>query len=310
MKMGGGGGGGGPYYNVSPEDLKGRVKEATEEITRKFGPEVQQFLDEKLRKYNNRNSELIQKRQDAILKYIEDLLDASWDLKLGGSVAKHTYVDGLSDVDSLLIIHGVTTDEEPKIILDAVSRRLDDELDDVQIEVGRISITVSYADDMQLQFIPAVRDGEKVRVPSWTRDGWSRIDPKAFTDALTRRNQQCEGKLVPTIKLAKAIIANWPSSVQLSGYHVESLAIDAFREYKGPHNTTSMLPHLFERAASTVLAPIRDRTGQSIHVDEYLGKTKSPERQKASHWCSQVAKRMKNASTQDSLDQWRGLFDE
>jgi hypothetical protein len=308
--MGGGGGGGGPYYNVPPEELNRRIKEATQEIAKEFIPRVQAFLDNKLSIYNDRNIELIQRRQKVVLKHVEDLLDATWDLRLGGSVAKHTYVDGLSDVDNLLVIHGATVDEKPATILKAVADRLAKEIIDADIEVGRIAITVSYPDGMELQFIPAVRDGDKLRVPSWIREGWSRIDPRAFTDALTRRNRQCEGKLVPTIKLAKAIIASWPASVQLSGYHVESLAIDAFRDYGGNYNTALMLPHFFDRAALTVLAPIRDRTGQSIHVDTYLGKAKSPERQKASHWCSQVAKRMKNALTQGSLGQWKELFDE
>ena len=141
------------------------------------------------------------------------------------------------------------------------------------------------------------------------RPAWSRINPKAFTDALTRRNGECGGKLVPTIKLAKAIIATWPDAARLSGYHVESLAIDAFRGYRGPQTTAAMLPVFFERASSAVLSPLKDRTGQSIHVDKYLGKARSLERQKVSHWCSQVSKRMKNASTQGSLPQWKELFE-
>lgn len=162
---------------------------------------------------------------------------------------------------------------------------------------------------MEIQFVPAVRDGNKIRVPSWTKDDWSQIDPSAFRTGLTKRNEQCGGKLIPTIKLVKAIVATWPGPVQLSGYHVESLAIDAFRGYGGSQTTASMLPHFFERAASSVLAPIRDRTGQSVHVDTYLGKSGSPQRQKASHWCSQTAKRMNTASVQGSLAAWRELFE-
>ena len=147
------------------------------------------------------------------------------------------------------------------------------------------------------------------RVPSWRGDGWSKINPETFNRALTRRNGQCGGKLVPVIKLAKAVIANWPEAVRLSGYHVESLAIDAFRGYAGEQSTSSMLPYFFEKASTAVLGPIRDRTGQSIHVDEYLGRSRSVERQKASHWCSQVGKRMRNASIQGSISQWRELFE-
>jgi hypothetical protein len=310
MNMGGGGGGGGPYYNVSADELNRRIKEAAQEIAKEFVPKVQAFLDTKLRGYNDRDDEEIERRENEVIRHLEDLLDDTVDLKLGGSVAKHTYVDGLSDVDNLLIVRGATAEKLPAEILKLVAGRLASEMQNAKVTIGKIAITVAYPDGMELQFVPAVRDRDKLRVPSWTRDGWSHIDPKAFGDALTRRNRQCEGKLIPTIKLAKAVIASWPESVRLSGYHVESLAIDAFRGYGGQLNTVSMLPYLFERSASAVLAPIKDRTGQSIHVDTYLGKAKSAERQKASHWCSQVAKRMKNALNQGSLGQWKELFDE
>ncbi len=52
----------------------------------------------------------------------------------------------------------------------------------------------------------------------------------AFQQALTKRNQQCGGKLVPTIKLAKAINGQLPANQALSGYHMESLAIKLVEE--------------------------------------------------------------------------------
>jgi hypothetical protein len=309
MTMGGSGGGGGPYYNVQPEELKDRVREAADEIAKVFAPELQGFLDEKLRGYNERNADLIERRQKVILRNLGELLESELSLRMGGSVAKHTYVDGLSDIDYLLIIRDGTTKQDPVDVLSAVASRLERTMPQEEISVGRMAVTVRYRDAMELQLVPAVRDGTKLRVPAWTRSGWSRIDPSAFTDALTRRNQQCGQKLIPTIKLAKAIIATWPEQVRLSGYHVESLAIDAFRAYRGEQTTSAMLPHFFEKAATSVLTPLKDRTGQSLHVDGYLGKAKSTERLKASHWCSQVGKRMKNASTQRSLAQWTELFE-
>lgn len=309
--MGGSGGGGGPYYNVQPEELQKRIKEASDDISRDFQPRLQEFLDEKLSAYNRRDSELIGERLAGVSKRLGNLLEAEWDFRFGGSVAKHTYVDGLSDIDSLLILGGeFDGTRPPKSVLSAVCKRLSGLPSSVSVSAGRIAITIEYDDGMQVQLVPAVKDGGTLRVPSWTRDGWSKIDPAKFTSALTRRNSQCDGKLIPTIKLAKAAIATWPESVRLSGYHVESLAIDAFRNYSGPKNTATMLPKFFESASASVLRPIRDSTGQSIHVDSYLGKANSELRQKAAHWCQQVSKRMKNASIQGSFNQWRELFDE
>ena len=44
--MGGSGGGGGPYYDVSREQLKERVKEARDEMSKDFVPSLQSFLDQ------------------------------------------------------------------------------------------------------------------------------------------------------------------------------------------------------------------------------------------------------------------------
>jgi hypothetical protein len=71
-----------------------------------------------------------------------------------------------------------------------------------------------------------------------------------------------------------------------------------------------MLPVFFERAKDFVLSPITDRSGQSIHVDEYLGPANSEERQVASLLLGRIGRRMKNASASASITQWQALFGE
>jgi hypothetical protein len=149
---------------------------------------------------------------------------------------------------------------------------------------------------------------DHIHVPSSRTDGWSKIDPIAFQRALTDRNEQCGGKLVPTIKLAKAINGELPETQRLSGYHMESVGIAAFREYDGEMTTRAMLPVFFDRAKELVLSPIKDRSGQSIHVDEYLGPENSEARQIASHVLGRIARRMKNATASASTAQWQALF--
>jgi len=173
---------------------------------------------------------------------------------------------------------------------------------------GRMAVTVEYGDRMQIQLLPTVRTkAGKLQVPSSRGEGWSQIDPRRFQEALKRRNEQCGRKLVPTIKLAKAVIGTLPESQRLSGYHVESLAIAIFRDYQGPMATPTMLPTFFEKAKTAVLAPIRDSTGQSIHVDGYLGSEKSEARVNAGHILGRLAKRMWNA-TAAVLRRSGGLF--
>jgi hypothetical protein len=173
-----------------------------------------------------------------------------------------------------------------------------------------MAITMQYADGMTIQLLPAVRQADgMLRVPSSSNQNeWSSINPSTFQEALARRNGECGGKLVPVIKLAKAINGTLPEAQRLSGYHIESLAIAAFRGYDGQRTTAAMLPLFFERARDLVLSPIRDSTGQSVHVDGYMGAADSPVRQAASHVFGAIAKRMRNATAAGSLERWRALF--
>jgi hypothetical protein len=156
--------------------------------------------------------------------------------------------------------------------------------------------------------LPAIRTPDGLKVPSSRSTGWSHINPDRFNEALTKRNQECGGKLVPTIKLAKAVLATLPEQYRLTGYHVESLAIAAFRGFAGEKTTSTMLPYLFQQAKDLVLSPIRDQSGQSVHVDGYLGEANSVIRQYESRLIGNLAKRMTNASAAQSRAQWEALF--
>jgi hypothetical protein len=89
---------------------------------------------------------------------------------------------------------------------------------------------------------------------------------------------------------------------------MESLGIAAFRNYAGNKTTAAMLPTFFERARELVLSPIKDSTGQSVHVDGYLGPANSEARQAASHVLGRFARRMRNATAAGSTAQWQALF--
>ena len=118
-----------------------------------------------------------------------------------------------------------------------------------------------------------------------------------------------DGKLVPCIKLAKAIIASLPEKRRLIGYHTESLAIKTFKEYSGEKNTKAMLHHFFEQASAQVRQPLADSTGQSVRVDEYLGSPNSLQRRIVADSMNRIARRMKNADGARSVARWRELFD-
>jgi hypothetical protein len=308
----GGGGGGSSYTGWAPDRLKDILREKSNQSALEFEGSLSGYLGELLAGFNSRDTDLINERLEAAKSALEDRLERSFDQLFGGSVAKHTYVDGLSDIDSLLIVNGSDLAEgTPRDALKKIEKILSSKLgDDVKTKHGRMAVTLEYEDGMEIQLLPAIHSETGLRIPSSRKDAWSRIDPEAFRSDLTKTNADCGGKLVPTIKLAKAIIANLPEDQKLSGYHVESLGIRIFKDYEGKKTTAAMLPVFFERAKELVLTPIRDKTGQSVHVDGYLGKANSDARQNASHLLGGIAKRMRSASTAASKEQWVAIFDE
>jgi hypothetical protein len=307
----GGGGGGGPFVNRSPVELLKQVRETEDETSVKaFETELSGIVTDLLASANSRDVAKVQERLDEVKDALEGPLQNSIDTLFGGSVAKRTYVDGLSDVDSLLILDDSSLEgAAPSECLKKVAGIIQKELGNSQkVTTGKLAVTVKYDDGMELQLLPAFRTKDGLKVPSWRRDGWSNISPQNFQNELSKRNEQCGGKLVPTIKLAKAVVATLPEAQRLTGYHVESLAIAAFKNYSGAKTTAAMLPVFFEKARELVNAPIRDSTGQSVHVDSYLGAEGSAQREAASHILSRIAKRMRNASAHKSKDQWQSIF--
>lgn len=83
----------------------------------------------------------------------------------------------------------------------------------------------------------------------------------------------------------------------------EGFGFAAFRGYTGEMTSRAMLPTFFERAKDLVLTPIKDRSGQSIHVDAYLGTPNSDARQAASHVFGRIFRRMRNATAAASSAQ-------
>lgn len=305
-----GGSGGGGFGFQLPGGAQDLAQQAADDgRVAEFQAQLGQLLGELLAEFNNRDHELVADRLGDIQAALQDEHDGDFAQLFGGSVAKHTYVDGLSDIDCLIklndsALHG----HAPNAALERIADVVRGATESATVKVGRMAVTVRYDDGMELQLLPAVElaDG-RLHVPAGNGQEWSRINPRTFQAVLSQRNEECSQKLVPTIKLAKAVLAAKHEGL-LSGYHVESLAIAAFRDYSGIKTTAAMLPTFFERARSLVLEPMRDSTGQSVHVDADLGPPNSQDRQRASLALGRVARQMRTASVVGSEERWLDFF--
>ena len=172
-------------------------------------------------------------------------------------------------------------------------------------------MTVRYSDGCEIQLLPAIKTATGYKIAdSLSSEKWSNVvRPKAFAQKLTAVNKACSGKVVPVIKLFKAAVKEvLPQGSKLSGYHAESLAIEAFKNYKGSKTHKEMLIHLCRNASERVKEPIKDKSGQSIHVDDYLGAKNSQKRNKISGYLGRLAKRMEKADKFNSKGEWEKLF--
>ena len=275
-----GGSGGGVFSgNWEPEELATRAREAEERArTEEFDTAVSDYLGSLLVEYNSRDVHGIRKALEDVIDDLADYIDGVDTTLFGGSVSRYTYLNGISDVDALVLFDDRNLDgkgpAELKSLL-VTSLRARYGID--AVEVGTLAVTVTKS-DATIQLLPALRSGEGFRIPSADGTTWARITPRRFAAALSRHNQRLQGKLIPCIKLVKGIVARLPESRRLTGYHVEAMAVNVFRRYSGEYTTKAMLRFFFERASGHVLQPIRDSSGQSIHVDEDFGPAGSTKR--------------------------------
>lgn len=276
---------------------------------------VGELFSDLLADYNNRDVNKITERLQNVGKVLEREIEGSVDMRFGGSIKKHTYIDGLSDVDSLLILNKTELkDADPVSIRQYLLKLLTSvkaSLRDVsRITSGNLAITVEYRDGMQIQLLPALKTENFVRISSSNGSRWAEINPQAFADKLTTLNNELSGRLIPTVKLIKAINQSSPPDKQMENYHVESLAVQAFKNFTGPRVPKAMLEHFFDRAKELVKTPIKDSTGQSVHTDDYLGPQNSAARRRMSDQLDIISRKIKIANDTASIELWTDLFGE
>lgn len=310
--MGSSGGGGGGWYRwpATSSRVEKAVAEATE--TSEYEAEANAYLQDLLASYNDRDVARIQKHVDTLRQAIEKEIDGETSTLFGGSVKKHTYVDGLSDVDVLVVINKSSlADRSPQAVLRYFEKRIKARLPDAEVKASALAVTVKYADGTELQLLPALRTSTGVRIASADGSGWSSVvRPQEFAKKLTDVNQACGRKVVPVIKLFKGLQTALPDTNQVKGYHVESLAIEAFKDYSGRQTYKDMLQHFVRIAAQRVLSPVSDTTGQSLHVDDYLGHAASANRVRVSKALERIANRLSTADSRASLEDLENIFGE
>ena len=270
-----GGSGGYGFYRTpgsrwTPSDLDESLEQTRQ---RTAMAEVIEVFDEAMSRINQMDTEALNKHKETVLTTLQSLFPGAYDLRGGGSYTRHTYVNGMSDVDVLLDLGPFSTSDIPNkddsaAVLKEMEKRLQQRLPGTKVKAGRMAVTVEFSDGHEIQVLPAFSYYSGYRVPDRKGSGWVVTKPQVFAQLLRERNAQVGGKLLRCIKLAKVIREN--QGVELESYHLENIALKAFENYTGSTSDSAMLRHLFSQAKVLVARPMKDLTGQQDYADGQL----------------------------------------
>ncbi len=306
------GAGGGDHWHWREYEENNIDQIRKEQERKSFYPELNDLLSEKLSDYNTRDTEQINQHLETIKKALEKEIEGTLDLLFGGSIKKFTYVNGLSDVDMLVILNqSELANKNPKDVLEYFKGRLEERLKSSEISIGNLAVTVRFkSTDIEIQLLPAVRTKTGVKIADVDLNRWSPIvKPQKFGEKLTEINNQNNGKVVPIIKLFKPINDKFSEDIRMSGYHVEALALKIFENYEGKKTYSEMLRHFCEKAKSKVLSPIEEITGQSEQIDSKFGARNSELRKNLSSHLNRLVNKMDLATSSQSVEDWRNVLE-
>lgn len=260
--------------------------------------EMNEFFEDLLKDYNKRDVDAIRTHLNEIEKVLGREIEGLDRILFGGSISKNTFIEGASDVDALVILDRAKyKDATPKELQNAFAKMLQQRFPRTEIKCGSLAVTIKFK-DYEIQLLPALRNNGKLQIASNDGACWSTsINSAKFTEKLTATNKMNSNKVVPVIKLAKSLLSNLPSKYQLSGYHVEALAVDAFSTYNGRCTLYDMTMHFLNYSTKRVLTPMSDVTGQSGIIDDNLGIARSITRQKLSGHIKDIAGRFLGATS-------------
>ncbi len=146
---------------------------------------------------------------------IRDLVEESWDLDdnfLTGSYRRNTKTKRLKDVDIFVVLkpggaQAYLREQSPTEVLAELKKLLAVSYD--RITTDGFACTVAFGDEDEVasfDVVPAFkRKGGGWEIPDADRAGWIATNPKRHHEQSTAKNDKCEGKFVPFVKMIKGI---------------------------------------------------------------------------------------------------------
>ncbi len=162
---------------------------------------------------------------------------------LSGSYARDTAVVPLDDVDIIFLVQpehwqdGLAslfgTKPSPKAVLatfaNAIRRRYDQS--SVYIQRRSVRLSLNHLDIDAVPALRSTRDGDTILIGDVTTDSWIESAPKKHEAIASRLNASRGNNFKPLVKLLKGWNANLPSTANLKGFAIETMAARIFSTY-------------------------------------------------------------------------------
>lgn len=242
-------------------------------------------LNEAIRKFlsslelTDRQQAMVQKRQQAVRQRLDSR--ASFYIKrdfLIGSYARETQIRSLDgntiltsqtvlDVDAIVLLN--YNDENARkywhlndggaAILRDLHRAINGHPGALSVEVDRPSVTIKWS-DLKMEVTPAfLHPDGGLFIPAMNDYGaWQHSDPEGDASALTAGNKDCNGELIPMIKMLKCWNRSWCKSFR--SFAIESAAYRSARTSYSGYGFE--LPHFFKQMQSWAGTSIMPPSGK------------------------------------------------
>ena len=183
------GSGGGGWFSESPPQKVGEALRQEEKATENqiFETNVAREIGERISEYNDRDADAVRTAINKVRKALEnEIEDVSITPVFGGSVRKHTYVNGISDVDSLFVLKGEPAATlPPGDVLDQFEKTIRAKFPNAYVARDNIAMGLEF-DGIKFELLPAIRREGVLHISSASQDKWSKIKPESFFAKLSK----------------------------------------------------------------------------------------------------------------------------
>jgi len=273
-------------YRSMIKDFRNQIKIEIKKEKRINGRKYLNNLKRSLGGQNKKEIYLVQKRINKIDKILKK--NFKIELILSGSVTKHTYVHGLSDIDILVNLREESPKSiNPKMVQERIKNILKT---DFKTENDLEAINILVDKKIKIQLVPVILKDKDIFFPSKGGKKWIKILPQRFSNQLKKRDDKLCKKLSTLIRIIKIInVEEIASKNRLKNHHIEVLAYLYSLKNPGEENILNWLHDFFLYAKDRVKEKVRDTSNQFTFVDNYLGKPKNKRRKEVSKNLEEVS---------------------